>query len=449
LLLALATGACGHGEAPGAAELAEPSASPPSAPDERADIVLVVIDTLRPDFTEVGGETRPTTPFLKEIARSGVVFTQAFSTSSWTAPSTASVFTGLYPPSHGVVHGFFVPARREQLGKHVPLASTESLELRPLPSGWPTLPERMRAAGYQTFGVASNVNVGRELGFDRGFDHFQSERLASIEQLGSILESWKETIDPSRPCFFYLHANDVHDPYEGREPWYQAGLVGVPDWIARYRSEIRYVDETLRALSERMGWGTETARLIVSDHGEEFMDHGEVGHGYSLHGEVNRVLMILSPPRWAGGPRLVPCNVSLIDVLPTLLDLAGVAPDLELAGRSLLPLARGEAAAFEACAGRTLFAHRKGAGDLWAAMRGDWKLIDDTASRRRSLFDLRADPGEREDRIARQHKVAAELFAELERFEGTKPIEDVRVEVGLDAELLQHLKDLGYAAEGD
>lgn len=435
LLCLLGLGACGQPDAPAA-----------RAPAARADIVLILIDTLRPDFVELLSETHASAPFLCELAERAVVFRQAFSTSSWTAPATASVFTGLYPPHHGVIKGFFAPTRRAAREAHKGGDGPPSaVELKALPRSWQTLPERMRAAGYQTFGVASNVNIGSELGFERGFDFFASDRQASIESLAATLLGWRKELDPRRPHFFYLHLNDVHDPYVGRAPWYVPGAEGVADDVARYKSEIRYVDEGLRALHAEMGWGPETARFVLSDHGEEFLEHGFIGHGFSLHGEVNRVLMILSPPGWEGGQRIVEHNVSLIDVLPTLLELAGSADASGLAGRSLLPLARGEAEAGDVFALRTLFAHRKSRRELWAAIRGPWKLIENERSGKSMLFELRSDPLEREDRLQDSGEVAAGLRRELDGFRRSAvPIEDATVEVGIDQELLEHLIDLGY-----
>lgn len=424
----------------------------PVPPGEGPDVVLVLIDTLRPDYLEVGGETRETAPFLAELAGRSVLFRRAFSTSSWTAPATASVFTGLYPPTHGVIEGFFAnEMRRENLaGSERDGGDAPSLALRALPRSRKTLAEHFRAAGYQTLGLASNVNIGPELGFDRGFDLFSCQRQASAADLFATLRAWRAELAVDRPHFFYLHLNDVHKPYDGRAPWYSPGTNPLRDDIARYRSEIRYVDDLLRRLFAEMAWGPETATLVLSDHGEAFKEHGMRGHDFSLHGEVNRVLMILSPPDWSGGARILEQNVSLLDVLPTLLDLIGREEE-GLEGRSLLPLLRddpGVRAGFEQ---RTLFAHRESGGKaLWAAIQGDWKLILNEWSGQKQLFDTRLDPRERTTQLEPRADVAERLELALDRFRTeARPLEANRVEVPLDEELLRHLDDLGYTDKGE
>jgi arylsulfatase A-like enzyme len=438
LLLALVSAGC--------AESADPvPARSAAAPAARPDIVLVLIDTLRPDYLGLGGAAAETAPFLAELAGKSILFRHAHSTSSWTAPATASVFTGRYPPQHGVTKGFLAQGGGREEGEE---AGAQSLELHSLPTGLPTLAERLRDAGYQTLGVAGNVNLGTELGFQRGFERFSCERQADAEALAATLSAWRAELDPARPCFTYVHLNDVHKPYVPRAPWYQAGADD--EDAARYQSEIRYVDESLRALFTTMQWGEDTARLVISDHGEAFGEHGQRGHGLSLHGEVNRVLMILAPAGWAGGARVVEENVSLLDVRPTALALAGLeeapgrAEGPELVGRSLLAFAAGGER--EAFARRALFAHRGNPGRaLWAVLSGEWKLIEDERDGRRQLFDTRADPGELSDQSADRPEVVARLAAELERFRAAaRPIGSADVEVELDPATLRHLSELGY-----
>lgn len=453
-LIAVGLAACGGSSEPGN----PPAQAIPAA--KRPDIVVVLIDTLRPDYLEVGGGTRETAPFLKELAGRSVVFPRAISSSSWTAPSTATVFTGLYPPEHGVVQGFFAHERLAQAkgakddGDGDESMGDENLSLVPLPRSRKTLAEHLHEAGYQTFGVASNVNIGSELGFDRGFDRFSKTRQAPASELFATLLGWRGELAPDRPHFFYLHLNDVHKPYEGREPWYTPRADPHKDDAERYRSEIRYVDEGLRGLFAEMGWGPETATLVLSDHGESFGEHNMRGHGFSLHAEVNHVLMMLSAPGLPGGGRVVDRNVSLLDVLPTVLDLAGLDPT-GLEGCSVVPLARGDEAARAAFDERVLFAHRLGDdGVLWAAVQGDWKLILDEVKGRQLLFDVAGDPRELENRLGREADVAKRLEQELERFKRTvRPVEDTSVQVPMDQALMEHLKSLGYvdgpSEEGD
>ena len=132
----------------------------------RPNVVVIVIDTLRADHLPLYGYAHPTTPFLSELARDGIVFDRAYSTSSWTAPATASLFTSLYPFQHGVVTGMVATLRARRLDP--------TITLNAIPGEATTLPEIMRRAGYRTFGVADNLNICAAEGFDQGFDEFRS-----------------------------------------------------------------------------------------------------------------------------------------------------------------------------------------------------------------------------------------------------------------------------------
>ena len=139
----------------------------PGEPLQRPNVVVILLDTLRPDYLGFYGYEKEMAPFLAQLANESVVFERAFSTSSWTAPSTSSLFTSLYPPQHGVVEGFLM---HQLLTKAREEKAMETIALNRLPSGRPTLPELFKSMGYGTFGLATNVNIGQEMGFNRGFD---------------------------------------------------------------------------------------------------------------------------------------------------------------------------------------------------------------------------------------------------------------------------------------
>ena len=410
---------------------------------ELPDIVLVVIDTLRPDHLSSYGYERETAPFLAQLAERSILFERAFSTSSWTAPSTASIFTGLYPNQHGVVGGFKM---------HRKLAEDEeqqTIELVMLPVGQLTLPELLADAGYRTFGVSANINIGEELGFTRGFDEFERMHKDDARELVDRVLVWRAELTAETPSFLYLHFNDVHKPYEARPPWYEAREEPLENTIARYDSEISHLDAALARLSQELGWDADTVIMVVSDHGEEFKDHGAMGHRFSLHSELNRVLMMLHAPGLVGAAGRVEANVGLVDVLPTLLDVAQVEPESGVPGRSIVTLAADHEDDF--FAQRTLFAHRKrSSGEhLWAAIRGDWKLIDNPGAEASLLFDMRADFAELNDLTGTRAEVAADLGAQLSAFREQYPIPTGQlVEVKVDDELFEHLEKLGYV-DGD
>jgi len=452
------------------------SAGAGSAPAERPDVVVITIDTLRADHLSFYGYEAETAPFLAKLARDGARFERAFATSTWTAPSTASIFTGLYPTQHGVTTGFF--AQRDRI-EQVEREGRSTLTMKRISRDIETLPERFREAGYATYGIAANVNVGPELGFSEGFDHF--ERLHAMklmesgtaEQMVEQLNRWAPQLRAGGPNFVYLHFNDVHWPYIGRRPWY-AGLLeklGEP-LAASYDSEIAYVDDALERIFERLGWQRDAIVVVLADHGEELGDHGNTGHGMFMYRELLRVPWVVHAPGAGVDSRVIGSNVSQVDLLPTLLDLAGIDSDPnsdlnsdpnsdlgpELPGRSLVPLLRQPAGAPERRAleeeleSRALFAHRLKqhkwrSQNLWAVVRGRWKLIDDEG--RFELYDTSADPEEQRDLAGERPEVVAELLAELEGLRegatwgaGTRTPIEVQVEV--DEESIEALRELGY-----
>ena len=350
------------------------------------NIVIVLTDTLRADHLGVYGYPRETAPFLAELAGRSVVFERAFSTSSWTAPSTSSLFTSLYPNQHGVIEGFMM---RRKNNERLQEDGKETISLNRIPPGIATLPERLKSMGYATFGMASNPNIGAEIGFSRGFDEFRADSKASAGHFVDQVKAWKERIQGSAPYFLYLHFNDVHGPYQARAPHYEKQKDWLEDRRARYLSEIRYLDEHIREIHEALNLSEGTVLVVLSDHGEEFRDHGGLAHHTSLYIELNRVVMMVHSPSLGFEPKRVETNVSLIDVMPTLIDLASGEPVARAEGISLGPiLTNGEEsdALTRRLGERTLFAHRVAREDprpYWGAIWRHWKLIGRASCRER------------------------------------------------------------------
>ena len=260
------------------------------SPERRLpNVVIILIDTLRADYLGVYGYSEEMAPFLAELAERSVVFDRAFSTSSWTAPSTSSLFTSLYPNQYGVVEGFRMRRGRNERLKE---ERKETIALNRIPTGVVTLPERLRSMGYATFGMASNLNIGDDMGFSRGFDEFRLDLKASADDFVEQLKTWEKRLQQSEPFFLYFHLNDVHEPYEGRAPYYQKRRGWLEDRRARYLSEIGYLDEHLREVYETLASAEDTIWVVLSDHGEEFHDHGGLAHFTSLYMELNRVVMM-------------------------------------------------------------------------------------------------------------------------------------------------------------
>jgi choline-sulfatase len=404
----------------------------------RPNIVVVVIDTLRADHLPVYGYAKDTAPFLSALAAESVVFSTAQSTSAWTAPATASLFTSLYPFQHNVVTGFMVTQKIQGQG--------QAIELDRLPEDVATLPEVMKAAGYSTFGLTANINIGDLMGFARGFERFRNyTQDEPAEVLAKRAKLWRPRMEAAAPYFLYLHFMDPHAPYREWAPWYERP----PDPARRrevaYDSEIAYLDSILADLYSAMRWDRDTILIVTADHGEEFGDHDGRGHGKTLYAEMLNVPLIVRDPQRFPGPRRVTEPVALIDILPTLRELAGLPPEPRDEGLSLLPLLAG---APPDPGRRSLFAHllRRDEGGrlLHSARRGQWKYIEGTSGDR-MLFDLSRDARESTNLVDRSATVAAHLQSGLREFVRTsrklsgKPVTTVP-----DAQTIEHLRALGY-----
>lgn len=404
------------------------------------NVVMVLIDTLRPDHLGLHGYQRETAPLLSQLGRDSVVFLHAFSSSSWTAPATASLFTGLYPNHHGVDLGFVANLRKQRNGT----PATASIKLRRLPENISTLPEILGRHGYRSFGLASNINIGPEIGFDRGMERLVRRRQDSAEDIVSQLLSWEAEIKSSEPFFLYLHLNDVHWPYTPQREWYPPGSGRLSELEASYDNEIRSLDESLARLAEHFV-DDRTLLVILSDHGEEFGDHGSMQHGVSLYRELNQILLLIRGPGLGVPGRKVTTPVSIVDILPTVLELAGLPPSDERDGRSLARLWRTNAGV-EGDRERPVFAHRRdssGQRQLWSVVRGPWKLIQ--GRRTTELFDRFADPRELDNVVANYPEVARELGDLVERFRASSRRYDTTTsEVEIEPALLEELRSLGY-----
>jgi arylsulfatase A-like enzyme len=418
------------------------------APD--FDVVLVVVDTLRVDRLSFYGGANPSTPFLDELARRSAVFERAHSASTWTAPATASLFTSLYPSQHGLWTGYVAAIAIEKLGR-----------INRIPQAAPTLPEVMRGLGFRTFGVADNLNISEEMGFARGFDRFARHEHEGAGVMNATVREWLPEIQAPGRSFLYLHYMEPHAPYPRHDEWlrpdsgtdqaarlsawgrrFDASQLG--DALESYDSALGFLDAHLRELYELLGWGENTLLILTADHGEEFLDHGHYGHHLpKLYAELLRVpLLVFFPGRFE--PRRIRDNVSLIDLLPTLRELAGGEPSPLDEGRSLVPLLEGGDQPE-----RTLFAMRvlegvEPAPALTAAIRGRWKYVVTSPGGTEELFDLEADPADQRNRVDEAPGVAAELRETIAEFEASAARLPREYGAERTREHEEHLRALGY-----
>src|SRR3972149_5027228 len=178
----------------------------PVTKEKHPSLLLITVDTLRADRLPFYGYKRNTAPFLGKLAGEGIVFTNAYSASSWTVPAVTSLMTGVYPSSHGITRGSIKKAhvyRQERI-----------------PRKLTNLPEQLRALGYRTYAVTANTHLMKDLGFGRGFDRYACVGVCAAAKVNRTFLDWKKEIESQNsPVFIWLHYFDPHIPYIGRQPW--------------------------------------------------------------------------------------------------------------------------------------------------------------------------------------------------------------------------------------
>jgi arylsulfatase len=469
------------------------------AGDAPQGVILIQADTLRPDHLGLYGHRRDTAPFLRRLAAEGVLFKNAFAQAGWTKVSTPSIMTSLYPSTHGVF----------SYDDRLPAAST-------------TIAEAYRHAGYATMALSSVMFTGQYTNLHQGFEELHE--LSSITGAGGphssktareYVDRAAEWIERHRgePFFLYLHVFDPHSPYEPRPPYdtlwadpakreehirqreslrktikapFLAGrgmatrqeMIGAgidpaayiahdKDW---YDSSIRGLDVELGRLFGRLrtaGLDDRTAVVFLSDHGEEFHEHGRMWHGQSTYGEMARVPLILRWPGQVRAGRVVEEAVQLIDVMPTLLDISRLQHPEGLQGQSLIPLITGEgpittngtAAAASGWRRRPVIVEKQSSGAehpesdvAYAIIDGGWKLIHNKVRPHGKpefeLFDAARDPLDQVNVADKHPDVVQRLAKALEGWHAMaaaarlKP--DTEATGNMTPEQLQRLRSLGY-----
>ncbi len=371
-------------------------APPPLPPGDatRPDIVLVSIDSLRPDHVGAYGYPRPTSPFLDRLAEDGLRFAEARSASPWTLPSHLTMLSGLWPTAHNVIE-----------------------DDRALADDAPWVPERLRAAGWRTAAFVSTVYVSGAYGFARGFDRYEDYGIRERDNLKHPVRMERVVNDAlaqvkaagdGAPVFLFLHTYDVHYPYRCPAPYdTRFDRAGTPEstayrtyqhylkrpltaaqlqhQVAQYDECVAYVDAQLARLyaafedSGRAAWW-----IVTADHGEEFGERGSWGHAHTLHREALRVPLIVSGPGVA--PEVRQERAGTVDVASTIAALAGLGTfgqGVDLRGPVPERPFVGETARFET------------ARLSWE--EGDRRLDLDLRAREARLYDTRSDPGEKND----------------------------------------------------
>lgn len=430
------------------------------------NIVLVVIDALRADHLGCYGYGRETSPGMDRLAENGILFSRTYAQAPWTSPSVASLFTGLYPSVHNLRA---TPAR----DKYNRLSTTLK-----------TLPEELKEAGYRTLAVSAQPWVDPLFGFAQGFDEFvplskvvplYDDREACLKGLELIRKS------PREPFFLYLHCMGPHAPYDPPPPFdlkFDADYIPSPFMIsflrnrgilqfrilrelektgaidprdlnhlkARYDGEIHYTDLALIILKkklEEMNLLENTVLIVTSDHGEAFYDHGVFLHGSTLYGELLHVPLIFYSSTLFPEPKRIGERVMLIDLYPTILELAGGHPPPQIQGESLLPLIRGMGGKM----GREVFSEENHGHNLQKIKSGNWALIRNLKSGEVELYRVAEDPREEKNLAEKERETASRLAQRLEEWYKNNRVHAVEpegVRGGIDEKTTKALRALGY-----
>jgi len=463
-------------------------------------VILIWADTLRRDHLGVYGYERDTSPVLDTMARDGVLFRDSVSQATWTKVSTPTLMTSLYPSAHTVAD------------------FTDRL-----PAGATTLAEVFREAGFATLSMSSILFTGQFTNLHQGFEEVHESGSLPDQQSSKTARDYVDRLLPwldahrDVPFFVFLHVSDPHDPYRPYPPYdsmwadlaraeeHEKRAVDVREHItdpllrifgmpnreelvragidpqdyadfdrAWYDGSIRAMDAEIGRLLEhlrRLGLDDDTLVVFTADHGEEFLEHGRMFHGQTVYGELTNMPLILWGPGAVQRGLEIAQTVETVDVMPTILDLAGLPHPERMQGSSLVPLfadaggsARGGvAAAVEVGATEPAFSEkavtRPGGGgppphdtESFAITLDGYKLVHNT---RRpdgrpefELYDARGDALNLED-VAASHpdvveRLAQELAAWREAVAAGGLASDAEATQELSPAELERLRSLGY-----
>jgi arylsulfatase A-like enzyme len=440
-----------------------------ASPARPPGVVLVTVDTLRADHLGLAGYPRDTSPHLDALAREGTAFARAYSVSATTGAAHASLFTSLYPPGHGVT------ANRQRF-----------------PRGLATLMRTLRGRGYRTAGFASSVVVGRKMGLQDEFDHFDDQgttvelnrpdrperpAAATLQAAAEFLAS----LPKDAPFFLWTHLIDPHGPYQAPEapdrfvgdahvrPTPTLLPIGPSDWVlgqiplyqviggrrdadfyvARYDAEIRYADEALGRFFARLrdlGRYDDAVIVVTADHGETLAEPGHkryFAHGTITYDEVVRIPLVVREPR--GSRRLAAVasrRVTSLDVAPTVLGLLGLPAESAFRGRNLLEGPAADDEPVFSLGGYGTEWLEKTIGTQFSVLQGRWRYVVNSQDGEEELYDVGQDAAESRNLAAQHPARRAALRALLQRVlseDGRKaPLVD------MTPEHRRALRSLGY-----
>jgi choline-sulfatase len=397
------------------------------------NLLVITLDTTRADRIGAYGYADVQTPVLDGLARDGVLFEQAMTSAPLTLPAHGSIFTGTYPPQHGLRDngGFFLGPDQT------------------------TLAEVLKGAGFETGAAVGAYVLDSKWGLDQGFstylDDFDLSNVRGMS-LATVQRPGNEVVDKAlgwlerartRRFFAWIHFYDPHTPYAAPEP-FKTTYARHP-----YDGEIAFVDAQIGrviAFLREHGLLDRTIIAVIGDHGEGLGQHGEAAHGFFIYESSTRVPFIVRAPaplKMVG--RRIADPVRSVDLMPTVLDLLGVAAPNGLAGTSLVPLMSGRVTTLdlEGYAEAMYPLHHFGWSDLKALRAGRYKLID---APRPELYDIEQDPLEQHDLFGERRALGDTMLARLRAREAEMGHHGASAgpAVDVDPEVRARLAALGY-----
>lgn len=402
IILVLAVAGCARKKAP---VDKSPSLIDPNAPP---NIIIYLIDALRPDHLSTYGYFRDTSPKIDRFAQDSILFTNAYVQSSWTKPSVATLFTGRYPSSHGAIE------RDDVLFEQV------------------TLADMLKYKGYHTAAFVTNLNVLPVYGFGKGFDEFfkiDGKYYAPADKLNEELFNYLDR-KPKRPLFLYIHSMDPHYPYipPPSLKFQYTNDLRVTDekgktWpvsieINLYDDEIAFADHHFGKFLEKLKQKKlydDSLIIFLSDHGEEFREHGGQYHGWTLFQEQIRIPLIIKLPANLRAGTRENRPVRTLDIFPTTCDLLNIEPPGPVDGETLSRILAGKPTPDW---NPVLFSEERHDGhELQSWIDGEYKLIVRTKPEKKlSLFNLKKDPRELDNLVDAEPERVQIMKTAIDRF---------------------------------
>jgi arylsulfatase A-like enzyme len=412
---------------------------------KNCNVLVIALDAVQAKHVHYLGAKNPTTPNLDRLAKQGYAFHQAISPASWTVPAYLSVFSSMYPSSHGLVNRYTEFTKEKK---------TQDNFVKRQPQ-LQTMAQIFKANGYKTGGFTGDAGISAILGYDKGYDKYTDEtQFGGLENSTDKALKWLSETKPEK-FFLFVHGYDSHGQFalpggfksrfqktenktkykgtkEEQAEIREAGLAGKPVkltdediefWRTWYDGKIADADERVGKLLsalEKGGYLKNTVIVVFSDHGTEFYEHGRFDHGYSLYDELIHVPYIIKLPNQKAGKEIKQ-QVGTISTLPTLMDVVGFKADeilrSQMQGTTLLPYLQGKGAGGNDVYIETDYRNHSHKRALRSA--DGWKYIQTLENGTEELYNLKTDPAEKinlnEKEKARLAKMKAMLQAHLNR----------------------------------